>query len=48
MAHVIFGTPKCQRGPRQAVGAMTPVGSLMGHLVYGIVLGLTYSAWPLT
>lgn len=29
-------------------GKMTPVGSLMGHLVYGIVLGLTYNAWPLT
>lgn len=29
-------------------GAMTPMGSLMGHLVYGVVLGLTYNAWPLT
>lgn len=28
-------------------GAMTPVGSLMGHLVYGLVLGLAYQAWPL-
>ncbi len=28
-------------------GAMTPVGSLMGHLVYGLVLGLTYQSWPL-
>lgn len=28
-------------------GTMTPVGSLMGHLVYGIVLGLTYNGWPL-
>lgn len=28
-------------------GAMTPVGSLIGHLVYGLVLGLTYGAWPL-
>lgn len=25
-------------------GAMTPVGLLMGHLVYGLVLGLTYAA----
>ncbi|SFQ72772.1 hypothetical protein SAMN05421810_11511 [Amycolatopsis arida] len=29
-------------------GRMTPMGSLVGHLVYGLVLGLTYSAWPLT
>lgn len=29
-------------------GKMTPVGSLMGHLVYGLVLGLTYGAWPLS
>jgi hypothetical protein len=29
------------------LGAMTPVGSLMGHLVYGLVLGLAYQAWPL-
>lgn len=29
-------------------GAMTPLGSLMGHLVYGLVLGLTYDAWPLS
>ena len=28
-------------------GAMTPLGSLMGHLVYGLVLGLTYQMWPL-
>lgn len=28
-------------------GVMTPVGSLMGHLVYGLVLGLTYQTWPL-
>jgi branched-subunit amino acid ABC-type transport system permease component len=28
-------------------GAMTPMGSLMGHLVYGLVLGLGYSLWPL-
>jgi hypothetical protein len=28
-------------------GRMTPVGSLLGHLVYGIVLGLTYHTWPL-
>jgi hypothetical protein len=28
-------------------GAMTPIGSLMGHLVYGLVLGLLYQAWPL-
>jgi hypothetical protein len=28
-------------------GRMTPVGSLAGHLVYGLVLGLTYAAWPL-
>lgn len=29
-------------------GKMTPVGSLIGHLVYGVVLGSAYSAWPLT
>ncbi len=29
-------------------GAMTPMGSLLGHLVYGLVLGLTYDAWPLS
>lgn len=28
-------------------GRLTPVGSLLGHLVYGIVLGLTYQPWPL-
>ena len=28
-------------------GRMTPVGSLLGHLVYGLVLGLTYHTWPL-
>lgn len=29
-------------------GILTPAGSLAGHLVYGLVLGLTYAAWPLT
>lgn len=28
-------------------GKMTPLGSFLGHLVYGVVLGLTYNAWPL-
>jgi len=28
-------------------GRMTPVGSLLAHLVYGIVLGLTCQTWPL-
>lgn len=28
-------------------GAMTPMGSLMGHVVYGIVLGLGYAALPI-
>lgn len=28
-------------------GKMTPMGSLMGHLVYGLVLGLLYQSWPL-
>jgi hypothetical protein len=28
-------------------GAMTPLASLMGHLVYGLVLGLLYQTWPL-
>ncbi len=30
------------------LGAMTPIGSLMGHLVYGLVLGLTYANLPLS
>jgi hypothetical protein len=29
------------------LGPMTPLGSLMGHLAYGLVLGITYDAWPL-
>lgn len=29
------------------LGRMTPAGSLMGHLVYGAVLGLLYQTWPL-
>jgi hypothetical protein len=28
-------------------GKKTPMGSLMGHLVYGLVLGLLYQNWPL-
>lgn len=28
-------------------GTMTPVGSLVGHLVWGVVLGVLYSTWPL-
>jgi hypothetical protein len=28
-------------------GSMTPVGNLVGHLVWGAVLGLGYAAWPL-
>jgi fatty acid desaturase len=28
-------------------GRMTPVGSLIGHLVYGLALGFAYAAWPL-
>lgn len=28
-------------------GPMTPVGSLLGHLVWGALLGLLYSTWPL-
>ncbi|WP_159943344.1 MULTISPECIES: hypothetical protein [unclassified Nocardiopsis] len=28
-------------------GSMTPPGSLMGHLVYGLVLGLGYQYLPL-
>lgn len=28
-------------------GKKTPVGSLMGHLVYGLALGLLYQNWPL-
>lgn len=28
-------------------GRMTPLGSLMGHLVYGLVLGVLYQNWPL-
>lgn len=28
-------------------GKMTPIGSLMGHLVYGVLLGGLYQMWPL-
>lgn len=28
-------------------GSMTPVGSLMGHAVWGVLLGVLYNAWPL-
>jgi len=28
-------------------GSVTPMGSLVGHLVYGLALGLGYSLWPL-
>lgn len=28
-------------------GRMTPMGSLMGHIVYGLVLGFLYQTWPL-
>lgn len=28
-------------------GKMTPLGSLLGHLVWGVVLGLLYQTWPL-
>lgn len=28
-------------------GPKTPMGSLIGHLVYGLVLGLLYQSWPL-
>ncbi len=35
-------------GPAEtSFGPMTPIGSFMGHLVYGLVLGLAYDAWPL-
>ncbi len=27
------------------LGKMTPIGSLMGHLVYGAILGLGYAAF---
>lgn len=30
------------------LGRMTPLGSLMGHLAYGLVLGIAYEAWPLS
>jgi hypothetical protein len=28
-------------------GAMTPMGSLVGHLAWDVLLGALYSAWPL-
>ncbi len=31
-----------------ALGPLTPIGSLMGHLAYGLVLGIAYDAWPLS
>lgn len=27
-------------------GRMTPIGTLLGHVVYGVVLGWLYSMWP--
>lgn len=30
------------------LGKGTPVGSLIGHLVYGVVFGWLYNNWPLT
>ena len=27
-------------------GRMTPIGSLLGHAVYGVVLGILYAIWP--
>lgn len=30
------------------LGRMTPLGSLTGHLAYGLVLGIAYDAWPLS
>lgn len=29
-------------------GRMTPMGSLLGHLVYGVVLGAGYASLPLS
>lgn len=28
-------------------GKMTPMDSLLGHLVHGFVLGILYQIWPL-
>lgn len=46
--------PAIRRGEEEDPGAaamnfgrMTPLGSLMGHLVYGLALGLLYQTWPL-
>lgn len=39
-----------QRDPGNAAtnfGPMTPVGSLVGHVVFGVVLGGLYQTWPL-
>lgn len=30
------------------LGGLTPLGSLIGHLVYGGLLGILYQLWPLT
>jgi hypothetical protein len=30
------------------LGRMTPLGSLIGRVVYGLVLGIAYDAWPLS
>lgn len=27
-------------------GRMTPIGSLFGHAIYGVVLGILYALWP--
>jgi hypothetical protein len=30
------------------LGRMTPLGSLIGRVVYGLVLGIAHDAWPLS
>ena len=40
-------SPRSALKCRGNLGAMSPLGSLMGHLVYGLVLGIAYDAWPL-
>ena len=60
LTYVMLGTvgsvhPAIKRGEEEDpgfggthLGRMTPMGSLVGHLVYGGTLGALYDAFPLT
>lgn len=60
LTYLMLGTigsvhPAIRRGDQDdpgfaglSLGPMTAVGSLMGHLAYGGILGAAYDAWPLS